>query len=428
MMTREQNEQLTQVGPTTPMGDLLRRYWHIVGSVHEMQSRHTMRVRLLGEDLILVKNRRGNFGLISEFCPHRRASLFVGIPTDDGIRCAYHGWHFDLAGHCLERPNERNPESLKDRKVARAYPVEELGGLLFGYLGPEPIPLLPRLDAYAAGGIRAVGKAMVPCNWLQIMENSCDPVHTEWLHGKFYEHIKEQERGLPFARRTLKIGFDEFDLGLVKRRLMEGQSEDCDDWRVGHPLVFPTTLSVGSSGGHWRSYEFQIRVPMDDTHTMHYWYESFVPPEGQQVAAHLLDTVPVYEPPLRDENGEFRLDIIDGQDAWVWVSQGPIFDRTTELLGATDSGVTMYRQMLFREMEKVARGEDPIGVIRDPARNKFIELPTEKDKDMFSDGFANYVSRKVTQYSPVLEELLAVYGVSPPPAASEKVKEPAPVK
>src|SRR6185312_12182966 len=225
MVTAEENELLTRVGPGTRMGNLLRRYWHPVAAVDEMRDRWTKRVRIFGEDLVLFKDRSGKLGLIGEFCPHRRASLAYGIPQTDGIRCPYHGWKFDGSGHCLEQPNEPEGSTFKDKIATSGYPVEELGGMIFAYLGPQPAPLLPRLDGYVASpAIRTVGVATIDCNWLQIMENSVDPIHTEWLHGVLYEFIKEKEGiKVAIARHHDRIAFDEFDHGIVKRRLMVGQ-------------------------------------------------------------------------------------------------------------------------------------------------------------------------------------------------------------
>ena len=216
MESAEQNRQLTQVGRATPMGELLRRYWQPIGAAVEMTDRWTRRVRLLGEDLVLFRYRRGALGLIAEQCPHRRASFYYGIPTDDGIRCPYHGWEFNAQGQCLHQPFEADNASFRARCATEAYPVQALGGVLFAYLGPvtadRPAPLLPRFDGFVAeGAIRIMGRALLPVNWLQIMENSLDPVHTEWLHGHHYEFQKEQE-GVKVAISTphLKIDFREF--------------------------------------------------------------------------------------------------------------------------------------------------------------------------------------------------------------------------
>src|SRR5579875_2096642 len=232
------------------MGALQRRYWHPIGALDEMKDRWTKRVRLLGEDLVLFKDRSGGFGLIAEFCPHRRASLAYGIPQEDGIRCPYHGWKFDHTGRCLEQSNEKIKTT--------GYPVQTLGGMIFAYLGPRPAPLLPRWPGFTnEHAIRHIGWSPVRCNWLQVMENSLDPVHTEWLHGHLQEFLEEQ-RGSKYSisRKHLKIDFAEFKYGIYKRRLLEGAGEDSDDWRIGHPVLFPNILAVGSGGGDlWTMHE-----------------------------------------------------------------------------------------------------------------------------------------------------------------------------
>ncbi len=118
----------------------MRRYWHPVAAADQMTGRWTKRIRLLGEDLVLFKDRTGKLGLIGEFCPHRRASLAYGIPTEDGIRCPYHGWKFDGSGRCLEQPNEPEGSNFKDKVTTAGYPVEEFAGLIWAYLGPQPAP------------------------------------------------------------------------------------------------------------------------------------------------------------------------------------------------------------------------------------------------------------------------------------------------
>ena len=411
MLTAEENERLTRVGPGTPMGNLLRRYWHPVAGVAEMEDRWTKRVRILGEDLVLFKDRGGRFGLIGEACPHRRASLAYGIPTENGIRCPYHGWMFDGRGRCIEQPNEPEGSNFKDKIATSGYPVDELGGLLWAYLGPQPAPLIPRYDGFVdAPAIRHVGQAVIPCNWLQIMENSVDAVHTEWLHGKLYEFIREKDNiKVAGAKHHLKIAFDEFPFGIIKRRMMEGQTEDCEDWKVGHPLVFPNILEVGSGGGAWKQHTFQIRVPIDDTNTQHWWFHAYIPREGTPVAPHLLDRVPVFDVPYLDADGEFMLQYTHVQDIMAWITQGPIADRTQEFLNSTDRGVTMYRALLRRELAKVEAGEDPLGTLRDPEQNRRVALPLEKGKDMLSDGFERMFRRHMSSFSPIAEDILAIF-------------------
>lgn len=267
MLSFEENEKLTRVGPSTPMGELLRRYWYPVGGSEELKGHGTKLVKILGESLVLYRDRKGRLGLIDDTCPHRRVSLLYGIPEDDGLRCPYHGWKFDRMGKCLEQPAEPAGSTFKDRVTIKAYAVEELAGLIWAYLGPRPVPLLPRWDLLVQPGVlREAGWTVIPCNWLQCMENSLDPVHVEWLHGHFDKYVIEQ-LGSPELQRKIfhheKIGFSVFEHGIIKRRVLEGGSEEDDDWRSGHPVLFPHILRSGLSASDGA---LQCRVPMDDTH------------------------------------------------------------------------------------------------------------------------------------------------------------------
>ncbi len=415
MESAEQNQMLTQVGPGTPMGELMRRYWQPIGAAEDMRERWTMPLRLLGENLILFRTRQGELGLIAEQCPHRRASFLHGIPTERGIRCPYHGWEFNAQGACLEQPFEADNPAFRERVGTTAYPVQELGGVLFAYLGPvsadKPAPLLPRFDGFVAeGSIRIMGRVVLPVNWLQIMENSLDPVHTEWLHGHQYEFQNERDGvKVAISTRHERIDFREFEFGITKHRLLEGHSEDSDDWRIGHPIIFPNILAVGNGDPKARYHSFQMRVPVDDTHTLHLWFNAYLPPAGAVVPEHLRAKVHTYDVPYRDAQGHFIMDNIDGQDMMAWVTQGAIADRTQEHLGASDKGVALYRRVLKREIKKVQEGLDPIGVLRDPARNQRIELPTETKKHHNSDGFASFMLRTHAKYAPITRELVEIY-------------------
>ena len=411
MESVKQNKLLTEVGRGTPMGELMRRYWQPIGAAVDLESKWTKRVRLLGEDLVIFKDRQGRLGLIAEQCPHRRASFAHGIPTENGIRCPYHGWEYNAQGKCIHQPNEQDKCAFRDKVSTDAYPVQEMGGMLFAYMGPQPQPLLPRWDGFVAQNtIRIMGRTILPINWLQIMENSLDPVHTEWLHGHHYEFLKEQE-GIKVAisTRHLKIDFKEFEYGMTKHRLLEGHSEDGDDWKVGHPIVFPNMLAVGNGDEKSRYYSFQMRVPVDDTHTMHLWFNAYVPPQGVAVPEHLLEKVHTYEVPFMDDKGEYIVDNVDGQDMMAWISQGAIADRSLENLGATDKGIVMYRRMLKREMQKVQAGIDPMGIVRDSARNECIDLPNEKKKHHNSDGFTSFMMRTHAKYSPIANDLSKLF-------------------
>ncbi|HEY2986706.1 MAG TPA: Rieske 2Fe-2S domain-containing protein [Candidatus Binatia bacterium] len=406
MLSAEQNETLTKIGPGTPMGKLLRRYWHPVAASSELIERPTKLIKILGESLVLYRDKKGRPGLVADTCAHRRASLLYGIPEEDGLRCAYHGWKYDRTGRCTEMPAEPAGSAFKERVRITGYPVEELGGLIFAYLGPEPAPLLPRWDLFVRDdALRDIGVAVVPCNWLQIMENGLDPVHVEWLHQHFNNYVlerlgREAEKKNP--QHHEKIGFDVFEHGIVKRRVLEGETEANEDWQVGHPIIFPTILLSGSV----RRPTFQIRVPVDDTHTVHWWYSCYVARPGVEVAPQ--EKIPFYKVPVpgREEDGEPEWPLLDnnsGQDMAMWYTQGPIADRSLEKLGDSDKGVILYRKLLKEEMEKSERGEDPMNVMRDPEKNVRIKLKLEQAK---LAGRAGTASRQggATKYSPVLNE------------------------
>ena len=383
MISAEANERLTKVGQGTPMGELMRRYWHPVAALVELDERPTKEVRLLGEDLVLFKDRSGAFGLIDRVCAHRRVNLAYGIPEEHGLRCMYHGWLYDTSGQCIEQPFEEtvHPDGrFKEKVHLAAYPVEEMGGLLWAYLGPAPVPLLPRWDLFVWDNVlRDIGTTLLPCNWLQCMENSVDPVHLEWLHGYWSRYQleaggSETATALPNQRHT-KIRFEPFEHGIIKRRTYTDTTEDDPPWRVGHPVVFPNWLRVGTG--------FQMRVPVDDTHTMHVHYNVYAPPAG--VTAPHQDVVPHREVPLYQDNGRFAVDFTIGQDQMAWVTQGPVADRPLEKLGESDRGIILYRKMLMDQMAAVERGEEPMNVFRDPGANEIIELWQERDPAIIMD-------------------------------------------
>ena len=318
------------------------------------------------------------------------------------MRCPYHGWAFDLAGQCVDMSAFANRDNLLAQVTTPAYPVRELGGMVFAYLGPDPAPALPHYDLFVADhALRDVGRAVVPCNWLQIMENSVDPVHLEWLHGRHLGQVRAaagEAAPARYARRHVEIGFDVTDTGIVKRRVLEGGSRDDDDWATGHPLVFPNVLRVGSG----RQHRFQIRVPVDDTHTLHWWYSCYFPAPGAPPVKQT--SIPVYEVPFRDEHG-FIVDFVDGGDIMTWVSQGAIADRTREMLVDTDRGIVLYRRMLMEQAERVAAGDDPLGIVR--GNEAVIELAQEAEK--YGDGaafLAESLDATHVRYSPLRDQII----------------------
>jgi len=380
VLSKEQNKRFTETAAGTSMGEMLRRYWMPFAAVSQLEKHPTKAVNLLSEHLVAFKDRSGNYGLVQEFCPHRNVNLLWGIPEAEGLRCPYHGWLYDSQGNCLDQPAESPESTFKDRIKLLSYPVEEMGGLLWTWMGPvEKKPMLPRWEIYVKEGIRSIGVEIVPCNWVQIMENSLDPVHTEWLHGRFSDYALERQGRLEnprTGRSHKKIGFDVFEYGIIKRRVYEGDDENHPNWRVGHPIVFPITLALGGP---------QIRVPMDDTHTLHWYYDCRERREGEpEQRPQDIDVYKIGLPGV-DAEGMPIWDLMHtqgAQDDFAWMSQGPVTPRWTEHLGESDKGIILFRRMLRDQMKAVEDGGDPINTFRDPATNVSIHTPVESEGGM----------------------------------------------
>jgi 5,5'-dehydrodivanillate O-demethylase len=264
-------------------------------------------------------------------------------------------------------------------KVA-GYPVKELAGLIFAYLGPQPAPLLPRWEQLIwDDAVRDIAISHLPCNWLQCQENSVDPVHVEWMHAYFAKYIQEgpgfngpdQLMNLP---KHQKIGFDAFEHGIIKRRVLEGYSEEDDDWKEGHPILFPNILLVGSGA----SCTFQFRVPIDDENTYHVSLYAWRPAPG--AVAPMQEVVPYREVALKDDDGRWVVNLVFNQDYMGWVTQGPIARRDLEKLGESDKGLIMLRKMLREQIGVMEDGGDPMNVFRNEPDETGIHAPMEQVK------------------------------------------------
>lgn len=372
MLSQEDNELLTRIGPGTPAGNLLRRYWHPICPASEISDlKPKRRLRVLGEDLVLFRDGKGRIGLVTEHCAHRRASLYYGFVEDDGLRCPYHGWKFDVNGACIEQPFEPPDSPLRNDACQVSYPVQKLAGLFWAYLGPKPAPLLPRWEPLvSAEGPRTVWVLpQLDCNWLQIMENSVDTTHTYYLHGHMMATKGMADRAAYYYRPI-----ENYDFEVVKEDTWAGVRKirtyggDKAEKELGHPLIFPCTL-LSPQREHL---VMHFRLPVDDTHTQIYRVE-FTP--GGDTSGFDPDNPPVkYMKSLKDENGEFKLDTFASQDGMAWETQGPILDRTLENLGTSDRGLVLYRRMLKEQILAVRDGKEPLGIIRDPTKNKMISI------------------------------------------------------
>ncbi|ETX07058.1 MAG: hypothetical protein ETSY2_13410 [Candidatus Entotheonella gemina] len=384
MLTQEENEMLTRVGPGTPCGELMRRYWHPIAATVQLDDNPVRKVRILGEDLVLYRDRSGNLGLIGPRCPHRAMHMEFGIPEAVGLRCPYHGWLFDGTGRCLEMPLAPPDSTFKDRVRTTAYQAQEMGGLIWAYLGPEPVPLLPRLGlCEPENELRQVIGHTLPCNWLQVMENRGDQQHDIYLHGRLFQYALERQGKLtddPYARynATMRQQAERLERGTYtmlkivrnKHGFTKGVRESDgpeDVWRLGGPVFFPYLVYPnGGSRGSIR-HDYQIGVPIDDVTTWHISYRSYTfPPE---VRPPRQTRIPYVDVPIQDENGKYILDYVLGQDMVAWYAQGEITDRTQEHLYEGDALIIAYRQMLKEQIEIVQQGGEPMNVFRAPAEN-----------------------------------------------------------
>jgi 5,5'-dehydrodivanillate O-demethylase len=371
-ITQEENERLTRYGPGTPCGELFRRYWWPIGVITELTAdAPTRHARILGEDLVLWKDKSGNVGLIQDHCAHRGASLLYGRVEERGISCAYHGWLYDTAGNCLECPAEPEGSKFHLTVKARAYPVREHLGLYWAYLGPAPAPLLPNCGLAPGWGVVAVEvEPGMRCNWLQIVENSADGLHFPILHQEFSAHRwPNPPEEISTTRGYIDLyaanEYWEEPWGIMRQATYK--VETFADLTVGDgdAIIFP----------HIRRHRHEVivKVPVDDTTTTKIRIYPTTQPEPDRPIEHWINesSVEVRNGP----GGRNRMDSVNFQDLTIMESQGPISERENWRLATSDKGIVMLHAMLFREMEKVARGLDPIGVIREP-RDATVETFT----------------------------------------------------
>ena len=392
-ITAAHNRRLTEVGPGTPMGALLRRYWHPIAAESEFVTDTTKPVRIMGEDLVLYRTRQGKFGLIEPHCPHRRAGLVNGYVEDDGIRCSYHGWRFDLTGQCVDQPFEQavsDATKFRDSICALAYRAEARFGLVWAYLGPSPAPLIPTWEPFTYENCMVqIVMHHVDCNWLQTQENSIDPVHFEWLHNNW----QAGRAGQPdrYAPKHRELGFDEWDYGFMYRRLHDGDTYESDSWLNGRLSMMPNLFAP---------VHFEWRVPVDDRTTLSViWFpERVVESREPYVQA----MIPHWWGRATDADGRPITSHVLGQDVMSWTGQGAIADRTKEHLGRSDRGVQMFRRRLEADLAAIERGDDPSGLVRDPARNQCIRFPNEMRRNFLSAPSPELIRRKLAVFKSVM--------------------------
>lgn len=376
MMSQEQNDALTKVGQDAQAGAVLRRYWQPAALAIELEGpRPVVPVNLLGEKLVLFKDESGSLGLIGRHCPHRGADLCYGRLEDNGLRCPFHGWHFDKTGQCVEQPGEPEDSQMYKNIKTKGYPVVEKNGIIFAYMGPGEPPEFPALDCFAAPDTHVFAfKGLWECNWLQAMEVGIDPVHASFLHRFLEDEDPADSYGKQFRDKAAnteipmtqllreyprpEIKVEETDYGMrliALRHLEDGRTHV----RVTNQ-IFPEAICIPMSNEMTIT---QWHVPIDDETC--YWYSMFTS-FGEPVNKELMreqrlkeHTLPDYAPIKNARNNygfspdEQRTTTYTGMgldinvhDQWAVESMGRIQDRTDEHLGSTDKGIIKYRRML----------------------------------------------------------------------------------
>lgn len=358
-------EELTAVGPGTPMGELLRRYWHPIGIAADATDT-PRKVRVLGEDLILFRDKGGRPGLVYPHCAHRGSSLYYGKVEERGIRCCYHGWLFDVQGHCVEQPCEPNGGRARDKVRQPWYPVQEQYGLVWAYMGPpDKKPVLPRYECLEvldegefletnANSIGGGGPQVIPCNWLQHYENLVDPFHVVILHSAFSgTQFVEQMAVMPQVTwdaqpqsvRTTSI-----------RKLPDGKT-----FRRISEAGLPTLRVIPSPrvGKYGRVESLGWVLPIDDHHFRIY-VVGRVRQEGELAGMRSRLNGKLWEELTEEEHQVYP------GDYEAMVSQGPVAKHSDEHLATTDRGIVMLRRLLQKQLEVVLGGGDPAGVSFDP--------------------------------------------------------------
>lgn len=390
MLRAQDNDKLTRVGPGTPGGNFLRRYWQPILLSSELAEHDCppVRLRLLGEDLIAFRDSEGMIGMVDAFCPHRRAPMFFGRNEECGLRCVYHGWKFDRHGNCTDMPSEPAGTPLQAKVKIKAYPAVEKAGVIWVYMGPkEKMPPPPDYEWMRAPEThRFVSKTFEQCNYLQALEGGLDTAHSSFAHNNDIGN-RNMPRNLDTAPR-LDVELTDYGYRYISTR--KG-GDDRNYVRV-YQYIMPAQQIRGSivriEGGmaEYPRFDGHIWVPIDDEscfvfNTM-YAYDHNTPlPEdvvtgwesraGRGPEHHIPGSFRL----IRNMDNDYLIDRhvqktktftgIDGvntQDYALQEGMGPIVDRSLENLGTSDKAIVAMRRLMMRSIDAVAQGEDPPGV------------------------------------------------------------------
>ncbi|MFN3890665.1 MAG: Rieske 2Fe-2S domain-containing protein [Beijerinckiaceae bacterium] len=370
MLSKEDNELLTRIGPGTPMGSLIRRFWVPVSFSEKIAKRDgpPVRVRILGENLVLFRDTEGRIGLVDERCPHRTASLYYGRNEQCGIRCVYHGWKFDVDGNCVDLPSEPPSSGFRDKIRIKAYACHEAGGLVWAYMGAKDLkPEFPELEwTTIPASHRFVTRHIQECNWLQGLEGGFDTSHLSFLHGG----AVESRMGVVPGRYEIVPG----DFGFVA-----GTGRDLEDgntfWTAAAMLMpFHKIIPSDPMAAH-------VWAPIDDENTMLYSID-FNPTRplteedlkrSKTYNGIHTQNIPGTDRAIQNKDNEYMIDRelqssgksftgmkgLGIQDCAIQESMGPIADRTLEHLGVSDTAIIRIRRILLKMVKDEIAGASP---------------------------------------------------------------------
>ena len=370
MLSARDNAYVTQVGPGTPMGNLFRRYWLPALLAEELPEPDCppVRLKLLGEDLVAFRTTSGRPAVLDTWCPHRNANLFWGRNEEEGLRCVYHGWKFNADGACVDMPNEPPRSQFRDKISQPAYQAVERGGVIWVYMGPRDLtPEIPELEwTLVPESHRNVSKRIQACNWLQNLEGEVDSSHANFLHanlGPDRKPIRNDARDEDL-HPVFQVLETDYGLAICARRDV---SPNKYYWRIT-PFMLPAyTIIPGTYGGSWT---FTGAVPQDDTSMI--GITASWNPTAEVPKRPFVDVDAKYMP-LQNRANDYLIDReaqktvsytgikgIRVQDIAVQEDQrGPISDRTTEHLGASDTGVIATRRRLISQAQALEHGTEP---------------------------------------------------------------------
>ena len=445
MLSREENELLTRVGPGTPMGNVMRQYWQpvLLGSELPDQDGPPLRVRLLGEDLVAFRDTQGRVGLLGANCPHRGAPLFFGRNEDGGLRCIYHGWKFDTCGRCLEMPNIPAASDYREKVRAPSYPCVERHGIVWAYLGPldRPSPP-PELDwSELPTEHRLITKQYLECNYAQALEGDLDPSHISFLHAPLdaKRHGDYQgSAGIPLSDRNLS------DAALEPIVKAQDKNPAITALRTDYGLFVGARRDAGPERNYWRFTQLVLPfyvfvpgsvdsplhcnawVPVDDEHTL-VWRIQYVPgrPFTEAELARLQTGLGAHVPRdgylpatsepagawiprvnrannyLQDRNVQRTVSFsgirgIWAQDRACTEGMGPVMDRSKEHLGPSDVTVIQMRRLLLSAAAALRDHDTPppgLGITPPIVPAPTVFLPKSLTWEELSNDYASGKAR-----------------------------------